>query len=231
MMVNTLMGVIASSVFIDTGGPPVITSTSGFDLASSAVIDIPYPTGIQSGDLLIVFLVSDVTNGVNIWASNMVSGWSLEGHGGNGTTDCTLSIYSKVADGTETGNWSMDPADSQDIGGIMLRITNVDPVEAISAATQALGSTLNVAATTSTVADSLILTAVSFDGSDANTGSNVPSGYTLVETLQLGSADPTACEVSVAVRTQASAGAVAAHSWGADVSDGYVSFALVVPPS
>jgi hypothetical protein len=72
------------------------------DAQASGTVSIPYPSDIESGDILMAFIWLSGTDDV----SSTPSGWTQELQAGNDY------IYSKTADGTETGSLAISMSSS-----------------------------------------------------------------------------------------------------------------------
>ncbi len=85
-------------------------ATAGAAANGVASVAVPYPASIAAGDLLIL----SVVNKFNPNAPTTPSGWTLQGQvaGGSGADGADVgtiitSVYTKVADGTESGNLTL----------------------------------------------------------------------------------------------------------------------------
>lgn len=77
------------------------------EVASGTAITVSYPTTVTSGNLLIL----SITNSTATAPATTPSGWSSI-VAQNGIQTASVSVYYKVADGTETGSFLIDPVAS-----------------------------------------------------------------------------------------------------------------------
>lgn len=184
---------------------PVIESYSTADNGNGTgtSLDISAPSGLQSGDFLLVFAGNDADNVATEELS--VSGFSkfLEVANGN---DAHAACFYKVSDGTET-TITVSSVSAQDLVGIALRISGVettDPFDAYDSISHGFFAqpystiidpdTENPAAGSmyfeTTVDDTLVVVYIASDGSDCTNGMTNYQGFTsLVAQSPLNSGD------------------------------------------
>jgi hypothetical protein len=134
-----------------------VTKDTGASPISATV-----PTGIESGDLLIMALASDTID-VNEYTTP--TGWTLELESGssNGTR---LNIYSRVADGTETGTQDIAWTGTHEQVVAYYRIPGASSVEVIGTVSVTGNVSTNTTDEITTLsANSLVLGFVVTDGS------------------------------------------------------------------
>jgi hypothetical protein len=147
---------------------PVIAATADNEATASTTPSATLPSGISSGDLLLVLCSA---GGSATWQS--ISGWSLDG-------GVPGAIYYRVADGTEGSSVTLSMQNAQKASFISLRITG-----AASSNYYFTTGSQNAGAPTATTpqlspsygtADYLFISALNYDGTP--TVSSYPSGYT-----------------------------------------------------
>jgi hypothetical protein len=198
-------------------------ANSGAHAADNTTADlaVPYPSGINSGDLLLLVIgASDVSS----WSTP--SGWAVEGT--VNFAQNIIYVFSKTADGTETGNLNVTPANSQVHMGRMYRSADGDTIEAVATNAVSTKTPTHPDITTLT-ADSLVLCFGSVNDDET------PSSFT-GETggdLTLHSSDSTTLGTDHLIYLQtadmASTGTISGGSWsfgGANESWAHVIFAL-----
>lgn len=93
---NHMMGLDVGPDVILGKGDKIIETTAATDL------DLPFPTGIQAGELLIAVVCSSQPFGQDRWTTP--SGWTRLLHRSNVTIDQDVNIYGLIASGSESGN-------------------------------------------------------------------------------------------------------------------------------
>lgn len=173
-----LTGIIASSGGAAASTPPavpVLTFNSATLISSSSTINVTYPTGITSGDLIVLYAASDSVDGSNNFTTP--AGFTLHLSSGDATSDSVINIYSKTADGTETGTLGIAAASASNVDRAVYLMRLTDGANGVSmgvigtAATPTLASSIVIPSITTTADYSLLLAMVSFDGADATTWS------------------------------------------------------------
>jgi hypothetical protein len=113
-------------------------------LGGDATFNVAYPASIAAGDLL-VLIVARKPSVANSGDTPDISGWTSLGAeflgGGYGSTLTTdagntgIKAFSRVADGSETGNLTIDITTTSVAWGIMFRLSNATGVWGVAAAT------------------------------------------------------------------------------------------------
>ena len=104
---------------------PVIASTSTY-AANSAAVSLAQPSGLTSGDLIVVIVADEQAN-ANSWpdGSTLADTYNdLQAQHGNNSADVQMHVYWRVADGTETWPLSIANALTDDKVGWCFRITD-----------------------------------------------------------------------------------------------------------
>lgn len=105
---------------------------------ASTTWNVPYPSGISAGDMLIVH----ISAGSNI-STTLPSGWTLIAKDTT-TTSTRIALIYKIATGSETGNLAVTMASGTGCA-IMFRYTGVDattPLDGVTPSTAASSSTV-----------------------------------------------------------------------------------------
>mgnify|MGYP000020221597 FL=1 len=169
--------------------PVVDNYTSNFSSSTVSSLTLTKPTGVTTGDLLILIVGNeDATSSTTF---NAITGFTKRTEYGVGDSGTKFALYTRVADETEGASVSVTVATGNDyIGGWYLRVTNASSAAPIigTAVGDALGTstTRDAVATTSTVANSLAFALAAFDGADATWGisgtgwgTTIPAGQQL----------------------------------------------------
>lgn len=130
-------GTVTSGTESDPATVQSYTRSSG----SGTTVTFTAPSGIESGDLLVIVAGQDGPNLDPPELSTSATGWTKLTEDGSSGTDVILAIFWKVATGAE-GNVAIDSATSTSFGGYYFRINGADPADPINTyATQEYAST------------------------------------------------------------------------------------------
>lgn len=159
--------------------PPVIETFLVSKTNDVNSIAATKPSGVVSGDLLMMIVNIDSANAVS---ANAVSGWTREFRINSSATDAELAMYWRISDGTEPASTTVTFSVSADIQVWYLRISGAHastPINVLGTATTS-GSTTShaITAATTTVDNCLAFYALSFDGADATFSNKSSSGWT-----------------------------------------------------
>lgn len=204
---------------------PTLTYNSATLVNSFADLDLTYPSGISADDLLIILAATDDTAGASRF--DTPAGYTHRGTWGNGTSDSVLDIFTKVADGTETGTIAVPNSDTtnRDRVGFVIRATHASGVLYGMVGTEAinLGTTVVAPSITTSDDDGLILCVGAFDGADYGTIS-YNNGFTLE--ADDGANGGAGIGLHFGSKDQATGGVVGATTVTASVSDGQVALQM-----
>lgn len=206
---------------------PTITFNSATLAGSSADLVIAYPANIATGDVLVIFAATDTTTGISRY--NTPTGYTHRGTFGSRVSDAVIDVFTKVADGTETGNVSVvsNTGLSFDRVGFCIRVTGSDGVtwDTIGAEGVNAGTTVVAPTITTGDTDALVFCVNAFDGADGApfTYSN---SFSAISNANVGGAWGIA--LGFGTRSVASAGAVGATTVTASASDGQVAVQLSI---
>lgn len=190
------------------------TATTGTTLG------VPYPSGIQSGDLLVAHVVVQADDAISVPGS--FTQIQQVNHVDIGSVSIVVAY--KVADGTETGSINFGIANNNDATGRMFRISGQDDVSPIGASSTGQNSgsvTVTMSTITPARQDSLIMM---FTGADTDGTARTASGYALTtdditwaeqyDEQPSGNEIHAACATGLRVETSATGNATATLSGG-----------------
>jgi hypothetical protein len=180
---------------------PVVESVAtGGNATSTNPLSVPLPSGITSGDLLIVFVANNLAR-----TDTIPSGWTRVAAIGN--SNGQFRIYSRISDGTEGSTLSVTLSNTAGFNSVALRISGHDettPVD-VSGTNNTSNNVISPSVTT-TVADCLVFRMI---GIARDRTFTVPSSHTLQGTATTGGQ----CDISVASIDQSSAGSTGTATW------------------
>ena len=167
-----------------TGPVPTVRSVGTPTTSGSSSWNIAYPAGIQAGDLLFASITLNGFIGIDMVEP---AGWfrrySTQANGGtqgdtNANTYQSLYVFTKIADGTETGSMTFNTNGGAPTGsGAMLAIKDVDQSNPVVGSTSTeRGATTLVSFTLSVASPSLLISAFADDS--ASTAITPPAGWT-----------------------------------------------------
>ena len=175
---------------------PVIESwtvSEGNEAVTS--IDIDKPSGVQSGDLLVLITLNDKRSDTNAFNTTGTTGFTFEHFFGGNDSATQGGYWSRVADGTEGSTVTVNVTETLDVIGWYLRISGADtddPFDVLGANYQGINlSSFPITSATTTVDDCLGLYALSFDGGNGDpfsvSGGN-GTGWTEIDEAESNSA-------------------------------------------
>jgi hypothetical protein len=148
--------------------PVIQTYTEKGATGQSTTIELTKPSGVAVGDLL-VLLVGNEDTGAAAEFSDNLSGWNFLWDTGNGTSDCHIAAFWRIATGGEGATVTITAASSDYMFGWYLRIDghNADtPINASGAEQIGSGSSTAIGGVSTDVADCLCIALGAFDGAD-----------------------------------------------------------------
>jgi hypothetical protein len=126
----------------------VASSTVSIATASATATLIPYPSSIAAGDVLVLFYATKPYSAT----PTTPAGWTKLIERTNGTTaqstdtgSMKIAVYSRKADGTETGSLTMVNASGNSSWGVMYRVTKAANMDVAFASTSGVDNTANTA--------------------------------------------------------------------------------------
>jgi len=203
---------------------PVIAASGAAAAGTGTSLAVPYPSGINSGDLLIFAYCNGSAN----FNGSTPSGWTLELAQQQGTTVQT-SVFSKIAAGSESGNLSFTGLRSGDSHiARMHRITGGDTIEAVNSS-GASSKTVTHPSTTTSWADSLVMQFTGINDDETAASFTGETGGDL--TLHSQDSGTGGNDVALSLQTAglASAGTISGGSWTyAGATEAFVTIGLAV---
>jgi len=228
--------VYASADLVVSGGEgiPIIASmTEQGDTAPSTSLTLNKPSGVESGDLLLLIVMNDDRSATAF--SDNKNGWSFLNTSGDASSQAHVAVFWKIADGTEGPTETVTSAGSDEWMGYYLRITGADSTTPINANNFAQSSANSanhiIPAVTTTIDDCLVLYGLSFDGGDGYPFSVSGAGWSEEDEHQTGasgSGDVSGCFGSKNLTSQGSSGSATVSC---ALSDGAAYFQLAIAPS
>lgn len=222
-----------------SSNPPSVTPTiTDYDMvettsASSDDMVFTYPATINNGDLLLAVILDDdsTPSSDNYTAA---AGYTQRLY--NNGNDAVYTVFSAVADGTETGTvtFALASGDNRNKVGYLLVIENANttdnPIKVTGGNSTGTGTTGSVSGITTLEDNALVLAIVAFDGSDGGPISVTAGDFIL---LEAGEAGAGSVGVSAAIATQlvATAGDSGGCTFAFSVSDGHVGVQLAFNPA
>lgn len=208
-----------------------LANNGGAGTATSLVLT--KPSGVATGDLLILILGDDADNLTSTnWATpSSPDVWQSGPHfAGDGTADATLTLFWRISDGAEPATVTVTRTLSDEVYGWYLRVSGADATQfhAFLATAGATGSTYTIDGVTTSVANCLIIAAMAEDGGDGGTFTiNTGAGWSIVDQENAGTTGNDAAGL-FAQRNQASSGAGVDLLIDSGVTDGKAGFQIAI---
>ncbi len=158
---------------------PVVETWTFNDANNIDHVTLTKPTGVQSGDLLLIIVGSDAPN-LDEW--DTLTGWTKFVGANHSDADANLACYWRIADGTEADTIDVTAGTNTDERlGWYIRVSGVDttnPINVTGTAQSDIGGTNHVInSINTTVDDCLAFYVLIFDGGDG-TPFSVSAGWT-----------------------------------------------------
>lgn len=133
----------------------------------SSSITLTKPANVSSGDMLLIIVGSDNSNGDgNQW--NALSGFTKINEAGGGE-DADVAAYYRIADETEGASFTVTTSSTDDLWGFCIRVEGVsdtDTVNKVGADVEADATSIGVSGVTTDEDDCLAFYCVGADGGD-----------------------------------------------------------------
>lgn len=147
-------------------GPGIAGIESATDPGGGASLTINAPAGIASGDFLLLLLHDDNQGTALGWPTP--AGWTFVRREGNGTSDSSITVFSRVADGTEGADVTINHNFPGLVkAGFYVRVTNCQGIGFQGAVTTVNNNNVDAVSLNTTAANSLVLATAAVDGGDA----------------------------------------------------------------
>lgn len=224
---------------------PVVEAdyTSDTDLSVTGQIDLVVPSGTVTGNLLLIIVGCDSTNAAARWnnSTNKPSGFTLIATGGDDNSDAHVAAFWRIVDGTEgwtpgSSTIAVPEAGVDDYWGYCLRITGAHATTPIAdysnpPTLQSSASSHAIPEETASVAESLGIFTLSFDGGDGDPFSVTAGvGWSKTAEIEAGTAG-TNGGGCWGQKNIASAGGSGSVTIGSSVSDGSASMIIIISPA
>lgn len=174
----------AGSSVTELLGYDVDTMVDGYDSTVLKTVTVNYPSGIQSGDLLILVLAEDLGNRINS-STPTFTGFNLVVASSNVSSSVGFKLFYRIANGTESGTITCNETQLYVPAAIMARFSLSDTVSLVNASintTTAVDPNPPSVTASITGTEYLVITAGIYDDGKFNSVQPVsaPSGYTKV---------------------------------------------------
>jgi len=212
------------------GGVPIIESWQvNSDTVASTNLWVNKPSGVQTGDLLVLLPFNDDTSSTDQFTNNK-NGWTLVAEAGTGTSDSHIGFFYRIADGTEDVSETVVATSADDWGMWYLRISGVDTSDIIEAVgPDVIQNTQNLGITgvTTIEDDTLVIYVQAFDGGDQFPFSVAGTGFIELDDERSGPAQGDAAG-SFGYKEMTNAGASGTATVSAAANDGQVGFQIAI---
>lgn len=213
---------------------PVLETFTRQTIAGSRTIDLTKPTGVVSGDLLLLIVVDDPGNRSD-HQYDAITGWTLDEDlsGADVGADVSSVVFWREADGTEGATETADNDLVTDKAGWYIRISGANTTAPFDVkgtySADSTGTSHVVPGVTTTVADCLAMYYLGFDGGDGDPFSVSGTGWSQTDEQ----AEGTGAGISgcFGEKDQASAGATGDATVTSNASDGAVYVAFAIAPA
>ena len=147
---------------------PVIDNFT-YNRATSGALSLTEPTGVVSGDGLVIIASAEVTNPGGDIFTTLPTGFTKIAEAGDNNSDVNTAAWYRVSDGAESSPISITHGGNGDSGGWYIRITGVNAtmLQVVGAVLEGGNSaTAIIPSLTTTAADALVIYACGSDGAD-----------------------------------------------------------------
>jgi len=205
---------------------PVVESFEYYR-GSGTTCSIAKPSGVQSGDLLVVLCTTDGTGS----ALSGPSGFTIL-HSESQNNGQTTASWWKKAGGSEPSSYSITWSGTERYVGSCTRISGADtddPVD-VSDSNDGSSGTVTSPSITTTVDNTLILR---FHGIDDDDQGNDYSGDNPIGTIELyayGSLGSGECSGACSYKSQISSGSTGTAAWTFSNNEGWAAFSVAIKP-
>ena len=217
------------------GGAPVLeTYTEQGSTTASASLVLTKPSGVVSGDLLILICMNEDDTSIDQFTDNH-AGWTFLLNTGNSSSACHTGVFWRISDGTEGASESVTAQSSDQWMGFYLRVSGAHATTPIDSSLPGVstGNASNhpVLGVTTSVDDCLIFCALVFDGGDGFPFSVIGSGWTKVDDFQTGVSPTDDVSGVFGKKDLPTAGASGTVTIACSLPDGAAWFQVAIAPS
>ena len=204
--------------------PVIASSTSDHDTSTSTSREVSYPSGLSSGDWVLLFASIDANRNV-LTPSGFTEVYYMQEPGALHAT----GLYKRKADGTEGATFTLENDSSEYVTWGVLRITgasSTDCIDVLSSSFGELGKQPYARCPNAWAEsdESLILRMASIDGIAVNLAN--PSGHTSI-LIEKGSSS--GVSISLSSKTQATAGYTdSAYFTSSNPAEEYIGLTVVI---
>ena len=219
---------------VNAATPVVATSTHAEVTSPATSIDLTEPTGVASGDTLVVIVMNDAANAGAQWddSANKPTGFTLINEAGDATCDTHIAAFWRVSDGTEGTPLNVPVASSSAQEGWYLRITGAHasaPLDVTGVDVSTSGTSHAITGVTTTVDNVLAFYGIASDGGDTGPHSVAGTGWSESDEDGVGTTDR--LHASYGSKDQTTAGATGTATVTTSSSDGACSFQFGIAPT
>jgi len=205
---------------------PVVESFKYYR-GSGTTCSIDKPSGVQSGDLLVVLCTTDGTGSGLIGPS----GFTIL-HSESQNNEQTTASWWKEAGGSEPGSYSVSWSGNERYVGSCIRISGADTDDPVDVSDSNLGSsgTVTSPSVTTTVDNTLILRFHGMDDDDEGNDYSGDNPYGTIELYAYGSLGSSECSGACSYENQTSVGSTGTAAWTFSNSEGWAAFTVAIKP-
>ena len=233
---------LASSLFLivfesnlASASTPVLETWLASDTAGATAtnLDLTKPSGVVTGNLLIIIVGSD--DATDTIQFSMADGaWTKDGEAGGGDADAHIGMFWKISTGDETSTQAVTAASADEMYGWYLRLSGAHASTPIHASdytgNDVPATSFDIAGVTTTVDECRIFYALGFDGADGDPFSISGTGFTETDEHESGTGANDAGGVFGEKDMGATQGATGTATVGTSISDGAASFQFAIAP-
>ncbi len=202
--------------------------------ATASSLDLTKPSGVVTGDLLVIMAGSDDATAVAQFT--MADGsWTKDGEAGTSVADAHIAMFWKISTGDETATQTVSHSVAVDeLYGWYLRISGTHASTPLHASDYtgeiASASSFDITGITTTVDECRVFYALAFDGGDGSPFSIAGTGWAEIDEENSGTAGTDACGVFGSKDMGATQGETGTATVGSSVTDGASYFQFAVAP-
>jgi hypothetical protein len=226
------LSALTRTIAADALGPaPTAVAFQSFAETKAAVdvatLAIMKASGVNAGDLLIATLATD---GNVIATVSAPSGWTLVSRLTSGSA-VGVGVWWKIASASEPGTYAFSWTGNERAYGWTMRFTGANTTSPINAFTTNVGtsSTPTCSATTTSVANTMVLRIGGFDAGDISTDNPGLSAHTAI-TMDRSDSGGTSASGGAGYRRVGAVGSTGASNFALTNSQEFVTFTIAIAP-